>query len=80
MHSSGRLIAKVAFLVSTAWGCLGFAGTVAYWEFDAFTEGMTPAAVGGAAMDLRTAGEGADFERVETSAVEAIPCTSSSTS
>jgi len=48
-------------------------GTVAYWEFDSFTDGMSPAAVGGPAMDLRTAGGGADFEPLNAPAVPVVP-------
>ena len=73
MHPSRRSAVSSLLIASAMFAQRLFAGTVAYWEFDAFTEGMTPAAVGGAAMDLRTAGEGEDFERVETSAVEPIP-------
>ena len=55
--------------------CLKFAQcvsaeTLAYWEFDTFTSGTTPAAVGGAAMALRAAGGGDDFELGEKPVTE----------
>ncbi|MBN2448841.1 MAG: LamG domain-containing protein, partial [Lentisphaeria bacterium] len=47
--------------------------TVAYWEFDAYGNGSTAAAVGGPAMDLRSAGAGADFARLEEPALSPLP-------
>jgi len=49
------------------------AETIAYWEFDTFADGTTPAAVGGAAMDLRTAGAGSDFRRVDAPGPPPVP-------
>ncbi|MCK5806155.1 MAG: LamG domain-containing protein, partial [Lentisphaeria bacterium] len=73
MYVSYRL--PVVFCLVACFSCARwcFGETVAYWEFDTIVEGATPAAVGGAAMTLRTAGGGADFTPGEAPAVETIP-------
>jgi hypothetical protein len=63
----------VAVLV---WSCFIVrvdAGTLAYWELDHYEGGVTPAAVGGEGMALRSAGGGADFAIIDAPAVAAIP-------
>jgi len=49
------------------------AGTVAYWEFDRLNGGETPAAVGGEAFTLRSAGAGGDFETAKAPAMQRLP-------
>ncbi len=70
-----RRLAGVLFVtLSTALWCHDVcAGTVAYWEFDTFGRGFTPAAAGGADMDLHSAGGGEDFQAVAAPALPVIP-------
>lgn len=61
------------FWMSFLFAAEASAGTVAYWEFDEFSDGTTPSAVGGTGMDLRTAGGGADFQTLADPAVAPVP-------
>jgi len=73
MHPLHRSVLNFALVGGFIFAQWVFAGTVTYWKFDAFSEGMTPAAVGGTAMALRTAGPGADFALVEAPAGVTVP-------
>ena len=70
---SAPCLVLILVLVASAVSVPVRSTTVAYWEFDTFADGMTPAAVGGAGMALRTAGGGADFALTDARAAEAIP-------
>ena len=68
------LLQRSGMLVVLLIGCHALrAETVAYWEFDRFADGRTPASIGGLAMDLASEGAGSDFRGNVSAACDAIP-------